>query len=57
MVSSKDEAHDVVKEALFAADELCTAVVNGKSGLMQVALKVARALDDVRRTQPEKLRR
>jgi hypothetical protein len=39
----------LLKSALNAADDLCTAVISGQPGQMQLALAVARSLGDVRR--------
>ena len=39
-----------LKALVNSADDLCTAVISGKPDGMKLALQVARALDDVRRS-------
>ncbi len=48
-VTMGEEEIATIKQALEAADRLCTAVISGRSGQMATALEVARALSDVKR--------
>lgn len=48
-VTLGEEELAIVKQALDAADRLCTAVISGKSGQMSIALEVARSLSDIKR--------
>lgn len=52
-VMSKHEVSDKVLEDVAklvkSVDDLCTAVISGKSGQMQLALNVARILSELKR--------
>jgi hypothetical protein len=48
-VTLGEEELAIVKQALDAADRLCTAVISGKPGQMALALDVARSLSDIKR--------
>lgn len=44
-----DEEATAIGQLFKASDELCTAVISGSAGQMQLALAVARAISDYRR--------
>ena len=55
IIAIEEDTYETIEDIIDEADALVTAVINGQSGQMSAALKLARALDDFRRAeQPSK---